>query len=240
MSSADPVQTTGATSSAAITTVTRTDAGSATSHADQAQASGSAATTSPQKPGTSEGEQVSDVELKDGSAPPPAIKRKSRDGEANTDVSSDADPITSSASTETQEPQPPPPASTSSPASSTTAGSASSSQNPAPGHAPPRKKKKSILGARVAAASGGPPKLNTLEKSKNDWAAFKASASASNDAAKLTVEEREAMEAQTRVGVSAKGGTMDGFLDRSDFLDRVRERVEAAEDEQRRSTLGRR
>ncbi|KAK0521989.1 hypothetical protein OC834_006457 [Tilletia horrida] len=124
------------------------------------------------------------------------------------------------------------------------AASASSSTSSRP---PPPKKKKSTLGAKAKAAAPTVkvPKLNTLERSKLDWESYKqkaaagatAASSSSNLAAAtsvLTQEERDEMESQTRAGGSAKAGQMSGYLDRADFLDRVSERVEAAEDEQRK------
>ncbi|KAK0553701.1 hypothetical protein OC846_002425 [Tilletia horrida] len=98
---------------------------------------------------------------------------------------------------------------------------------------PPPKKRKSLLGAKAASAAGPPkkPKLNTLEKSKLDWEAWKQDGAAA--------DERDEIEAQTKGGGLSRSGRMDGYLHRADFLDRVSERVEAAEDEVRRSARSR-
>ena len=99
--------------------------------------------------------------------------------------------------------------------STTTPASASTAARPPPG---PRRKKGSSLAALSAAATAKPAKLNTLEKSKLDWDSFK------GDAAKLSQHERDELEHQTRGG--GKGlGDMKGYLERRDFLDRVKDRT---------------
>lgn len=87
-------------------------------------------------------------------------------------------------------------------------------------------------------------KLSTLEKSKLDWEAYKSGQSASSASSPLppsifavgeekaagagealSEQEREEMEAQTRGG--ARGlGNVKGFIERKEFLDRVRGRLE--------------
>ncbi|SPO30952.1 related to SWR1-complex protein 5 [Ustilago trichophora] len=87
---------------------------------------------------------------------------------------------------------------------------------PPPG---PRRKKGSSLAALSAAASATKPtKLNTLEKSKLDWDTFKANSS------KLSQQELDELENQTKGG--GKGlGDMKGYLERREFLDRVKDRT---------------
>ncbi|PWN52693.1 hypothetical protein IE53DRAFT_384834 [Violaceomyces palustris] len=92
--------------------------------------------------------------------------------------------------------------------------SPSTTTAPKPG---PRRKKGSSLAAMSAAATSKPIKLNTLEKSKMDW----------EDKGKkvMTQAERDEMEAQTKGGGSGLG-SMKGYLERRDFLDRVERRLE--------------
>jgi hypothetical protein len=80
----------------------------------------------------------------------------------------------------------------------------------------PRKKKSSLAAMSAAAAGGKPTKINTLEKSKMDWNKFK----------EQTADEREKeeMEAQTKGGGSGVG-SMKGYLERQNFLDRVQDRL---------------
>lgn len=92
----------------------------------------------------------------------------------------------------------------------------------------PRKRKAGSLASMAAAAKAKPTKLNTVEKSKMDWEAYKSRSasqlggSASTGLSRAEVEE---MEAQTKGG--ARGlGNMQGYLDRSDFLARVHARQE--------------
>jgi hypothetical protein len=140
------------------------------------------------------------------------------------------------------------PSSESAPASSSTP-SASSSQAQAPPARPlgggPRKRKAGGLAAAAAAASGGKvAKLSTLEKSKLDWEAYKSGQTATSTSSALpptisavgeekaagagealTEQEREEMEAQTKGG--ARGlGNVKGFIERKEFLERVRGRLE--------------
>lgn len=123
------------------------------------------------------------------------------------------------------------PATSSAPAPPT----AAASRPPPPG---PRRKKQSKL-ASLAASSDAPKQMNTLEKSKMDWEGWKkggaatagpagASGSGGGGDAKgldgLTDREREEMEQQTKTGSGS--GSMAGYLGRSDFLERVKERTE--------------
>lgn len=89
------------------------------------------------------------------------------------------------------------------------------SSRPQPG---PRRKKGSSLAALSAAVTSKPTKLNTLEKSKLDWDQFKGNSS------QLSQHELDELENQTRGG--GKGlGDMKGYLERRDFLDRVKDRT---------------
>lgn len=125
----------------------------------------------------------------------------------------------------------------SAPAPAPASASASAPRPPPPG---PRRKKQSKL-ASLAASSDAPKKMNTLEKSKMDWEGWKkggssattsssagASGGGSGGDAKgldgLTDREREEMEQQTKTGSGS--GSMAGYLGRSDFLERVKERTE--------------
>ena len=93
--------------------------------------------------------------------------------------------------------------------------SAAATRPPPPG---PRRKKGSSLAAMSAAATAKPTKINTLEKSKLDWDQFK------GDTSKLSRQELDELENQTRGG--GKGlGDMKGYLERRDFLDRVKDRT---------------
>ncbi|KAN0064333.1 hypothetical protein ACQY0O_002528 [Thecaphora frezii] len=83
-----------------------------------------------------------------------------------------------------------------------------------------RRKKSSSLASLSAAATAKPVKLNTLEKSKMDWDTYKNSPTHG-----LTEAERDEIEAQTRGGASGLG-SMKGYLERRDFLDRVDQRVQ--------------
>lgn len=97
------------------------------------------------------------------------------------------------------------------PSTTTTA----ANRRPPPG---PRRKKGSSLAAMSAAVTARPTKLNTLEKSKLDWDSFK------GDTSKLSQQELDELENQTKGG--GKGlGDMKGFLERRDFLDRVKDRT---------------
>ncbi|CCF50888.1 uncharacterized protein UHO2_04421 [Ustilago hordei] len=99
--------------------------------------------------------------------------------------------------------------------SSTPATSTASASRPPPG---PRRKKGSSLAALSAAATSKPTKLNTLEKSKLDWDQYK------GNSAQLSQQELDELENQTRGG--GKGlGDMKGYLERKDFLDRVKDRT---------------
>lgn len=116
------------------------------------------------------------------------------------------------------------------------------SQKPRPLSGARKRKPGSSLASLAAAAKAKPTKLNTVEKSKMDWEAFKSRSlaaqpgvnSQSDDGDQgvpqrpdsgLTRAEVEEMEAQTHGG--ARGlGNMQGYLDRSDFLARVHARQE--------------
>ncbi|PWZ00388.1 hypothetical protein BCV70DRAFT_199673 [Testicularia cyperi] len=103
-----------------------------------------------------------------------------------------------------------------------------------PGAGGPPRKKKSSLSALSAAATGKPVKLNTLEKSKLDWDRFKSSADATLNsqgtgagAGRLSQLERDEIEQQTKGGASGLGN-MKGYLERQDFLNRVRDRTQGS------------
>lgn len=87
---------------------------------------------------------------------------------------------------------------------------------PRPG---PRKKKSSLASLAAAASSTQPAKLNTLEKSKLDWDNYKQTPNGG-----LTQQERDEIEQQTKGGASGLGN-MKGYLERQDFLDRVKGRT---------------
>lgn len=100
-----------------------------------------------------------------------------------------------------------------------------------------KRKKKSSLAEMSAAATAKPVKLNTLEKSKADWEAFKgtrdpvdASESGSKDT--MSEAEREELEAQTHGGSSGLG-SMKGYIHRKEFLDRVHGRLDNQEQQAR-------
>ncbi|GAC98103.1 SWR1-complex protein 5 [Pseudozyma hubeiensis SY62] len=99
-------------------------------------------------------------------------------------------------------------------------GTATAADRPRPAPPGPRRKKQSSLAALSASASSAKPtKLNTLEKSKLDWDSFK------SDHSKLSQQELDELEHQTKGG--GKGlGDMKGYLERSDFLDRVKNRTQ--------------
>ena len=84
----------------------------------------------------------------------------------------------------------------------------------------PRRKKGGGLAAMSAAVVGKPDKLNTLEKSKMDWTKYKDST--------LSEQERHEMEAQTKGGSSGLG-SMKGYMERRNFLERVQDRLEGQE-----------
>ncbi|EST09289.1 BCNT-C domain protein [Kalmanozyma brasiliensis GHG001] len=106
-------------------------------------------------------------------------------------------------------------ASPASTASNTAAATTKPSRPPPPG---PRRKKGSSLASLSAAITAKPTKLNTLEKSKLDWDSFK------GDTAKMSKQELDELENQTKGG--GKGlGDMKGYLERRDFLDRVKDRT---------------
>lgn len=101
--------------------------------------------------------------------------------------------------------------------STNSANAVSSRPAPPPG---PRRKKGGSLAAMSAAATGKPDKLNTLEKSKMDWTKYKDST--------LAEHERHEMEAQTKGGSSGLG-SMKGYMERRNFLERVQDRLEGQE-----------
>ncbi|KAL4402668.1 Swr1 complex protein [Malassezia pachydermatis] len=92
-----------------------------------------------------------------------------------------------------------------------------------------RKKRKSLLGEMSAAITSQPKKLNTLEKSKMDWEAYKGNTSLPNEKKEtMSASEREELEAQTQGGGSGLGDVK-GYLHRKEFLDRVQDRINAQE-----------
>ncbi|WFC99125.1 hypothetical protein MYAM1_001864 [Malassezia yamatoensis] len=91
-----------------------------------------------------------------------------------------------------------------------------------------RKKRKSQLADLSAAATNQPVKLNTLEKSKLDWEQYKGSHVASSDSHTMSEAEREELDAQTQGGGSGLGNVK-GYLHRKEFLDRVKDRLDASE-----------
>ncbi|CDU22235.1 uncharacterized protein SPSC_00865 [Sporisorium scitamineum] len=101
---------------------------------------------------------------------------------------------------------------------STPAPASAAGATPRPPPPGPRRKKGSLLAALSAAATAKPTKLNTLEKSKLDWDSYK------GDTEKLSQQELDELEHQTKGG--GKGlGDMKGYLERRDFLDRVKDRT---------------
>lgn len=91
-----------------------------------------------------------------------------------------------------------------------------------------RKKRKSQLADLSAAATAQPVKLNTLEKSKLDWEAYKGNIAQAENRDTMSAEEREELEAQTKGGGSGLGDVK-GFLHRKEFLDRVHDRLDTQE-----------
>ena len=91
-----------------------------------------------------------------------------------------------------------------------------------------RKKRKSNLADLSAAATAQPVKLNTLEKSKLDWEAYKGNIKQTENQDTMSTEEREELEAQTKGGGSGLGDVK-GFLHRKEFLDRVHDRLDTQE-----------
>ena len=91
-----------------------------------------------------------------------------------------------------------------------------------------RKKRKSNLADLSAAATAQPVKLNTLEKSKLDWEAYKGNIKQTENRDTMSTEEREELEAQTKGGGSGLGDVK-GFLHRKEFLDRVHDRLDTQE-----------
>lgn len=91
-----------------------------------------------------------------------------------------------------------------------------------------RKKRKSHLADLSAAATAQPVKLNTLEKSKLDWEAYKGNIKQTENRDTMSTEEREELEAQTKGGGSGLGDVK-GFLHRKEFLDRVHDRLDTQE-----------
>lgn len=94
-----------------------------------------------------------------------------------------------------------------------------------------KRKKRTSLAEMSAAATAKPVKLNTLEKSKLDWEAFKGTR-ASEVSETMTEEERDELESQTHGGGSGLG-SIKGYIHRKEFLDRVHERIESQEQEAR-------
>lgn len=91
-----------------------------------------------------------------------------------------------------------------------------------------RKKRKSQLADLSAAATAQPVKLNTLEKSKLDWEAYKGNIKQAENRDTMSAQEREELEAQTKGGGSGLGDVK-GYLHRKEFLDRVHDRLDTQE-----------
>ncbi|WFD37025.1 hypothetical protein MCUN1_003917 [Malassezia cuniculi] len=96
-----------------------------------------------------------------------------------------------------------------------------------------KRKKRSSLAEMSAAVTAKPAKMNTLEKSKLDWEAFKGTRT-SDVTDTMTEEEREELDAQTHGGSSGLG-SIKGYIHRKEFLDRVNNRLEQQEQELRSS-----
>lgn len=86
----------------------------------------------------------------------------------------------------------------------------------------PRRKKAGGLAAMSAAATAKPTKINTLEKSKMDWTKYKDTT--------LGEDQRHELDAQTKGGSSGLG-TMKGYMERRNFLERVQDRLEGQQRE---------
>lgn len=101
-------------------------------------------------------------------------------------------------------------------AAGSTSGSSSTASKPVT-QTGPRKRKIGGLAAMSAAATAKPAKLNTLEKSKMDWTSFKDK--------ELGDAEKHQLDAQTKGGGCGLG-SMKGYMERRDFLERVQDRLD--------------
>lgn len=99
-----------------------------------------------------------------------------------------------------------------------------------------KRKKRSSLAEMSAAVTAKPVKLNTLEKSKLDWEAYKGTRK-SDISDTMTEAEREELDAQTCGGGSGLG-SIKGYMHRKEFLDRVHDRLEMQEAEARFGSSG--
>lgn len=99
-----------------------------------------------------------------------------------------------------------------------------------------KRKKRSSLAEMSAAVTAKPVKLNTLEKSKLDWEAYKGTRK-SDISDTMTEAEREELDAQTHGGGSGLG-SIKGYMHRKEFLDRVHDRLEMQEAEARFGSSG--
>ena len=95
-----------------------------------------------------------------------------------------------------------------------------------------RKKRKSRLADMSADITAQPVKLNTLEKSKLDWEAYKGNIMQTEGKETMSTAEREELEAQTQGGGSGLADVK-GYLHRKEFLDRVHDRINTQEYEAR-------
>lgn len=91
-----------------------------------------------------------------------------------------------------------------------------------------RKKRKSQLAEMSAAVSSAPAKLNTLEKSKLDWEAFKGNIATDDNRGTMSAAERDELDSQTQGGGSGLGDVK-GYLHRKEFLERVHGRLDQQE-----------
>ncbi|WFD25910.1 hypothetical protein MNAN1_000879 [Malassezia nana] len=82
-----------------------------------------------------------------------------------------------------------------------------------------RKKRKSQLADMSAAVTSAPVKLNTLEKSKLDWEAFKGNIVTEDQRSTMPAAERDELDSQTQGGGSGLGDVK-GYLHRKEFLER--------------------
>ena len=79
-----------------------------------------------------------------------------------------------------------------------------------------------------AAVTSTPVKMNTLEKSKLDWEAFKGNIATEDNRSTMSAAERDELDSQTQGGGSGLGDVK-GYLHRKEFLDRVHGRLDQQE-----------
>ena len=91
-----------------------------------------------------------------------------------------------------------------------------------------RKKRKRQLADMSAAVTSTPVKMNTLEKSKLDWEAFKGNIATEDNRSTMSAAERDELDSQTQGGGSGLGDVK-GYLHRKEFLDRVHGRLDQQE-----------